>query len=328
KAGFIDGSIPEPPTGTVEHKAWERCNDLIITWLHANLDSTIKKSVLFLRTAREIWEDLEERFGYASMAQIYAFEQKLSEIKQEIISVFGFYTEIKTLWDEMQDASPLQCTDDEASAKTEAYIMFAQEERHREVLEENSQSEALAFVAKKNHTIESVIRFMDIHNILNHSKKRKLQQLILIIQEISDKITQEQFEQLLSLHDNQVKQDDNVTHEIQQSDSGHAMLAGKYCFVCSNNSEWLLDSGAIDHMCYNLECFHSYEKLKGENNFITIPDGRRVKVTHKGTVILNGTINLEHVLFVTDFKYNLISIHKLCKDLHCSVIFTDSECYI
>lgn len=33
KAGFIDGSSPEPPANSDLHKAWCRANDMVISWL-------------------------------------------------------------------------------------------------------------------------------------------------------------------------------------------------------------------------------------------------------------------------------------------------------
>ncbi|KAL2931976.1 Retrovirus-related Pol polyprotein from transposon RE2 [Bienertia sinuspersici] len=105
------------------------------------------------------------------------------------------------------------------------------------------------------------------------------------------------------------------------------MLAGKYYFVCCNHSNWLLDSGATDHICCNLEYFDACEELKGCNNYITIPDGRKVQVTHKATVVLNDCLSLDNVLFVPEFQYNLISINKLRRDLHCSIMFTKIQCY-
>ncbi|XP_074372168.1 uncharacterized protein LOC141712932 [Apium graveolens] len=75
KLSFIDKTIIKHNVGTTEFKACERCNDLVYSWLLNNLDESISRSVLFLKTAREIWLDLEDMFGYASMAQIYSIEQ-------------------------------------------------------------------------------------------------------------------------------------------------------------------------------------------------------------------------------------------------------------
>lgn len=54
KLGFVDGTIEVPDITSVEYKFWERCNNLVISWIISNLDDTIAKSVLFLQTAKEI----------------------------------------------------------------------------------------------------------------------------------------------------------------------------------------------------------------------------------------------------------------------------------
>ncbi|XP_074346317.1 uncharacterized protein LOC141685090 [Apium graveolens] len=107
KLMFVNGTVVRPATGTTEYKAWERCNDLVISWILFNLDETIARSVLFLKSARELWKDLEDRFGFASITQIYSLEQKLSELTQGQQSVSEFYTRIKTLWDSIDDIQPL-----------------------------------------------------------------------------------------------------------------------------------------------------------------------------------------------------------------------------
>lgn len=109
KIGFIDGTIMKPNPDTVDLKSWERCNDLVCSWLLCNLDDTIFRSVLFFKSTREIWLDLEERFGYASMTQIFSIQQQLADLHQAHKSVSDFFTEIKTLWDAESDISPLPC---------------------------------------------------------------------------------------------------------------------------------------------------------------------------------------------------------------------------
>lgn len=59
----------------------------------------------------ELLGDLEERFGYTSMTQVYFLEQQLTEINHGNKSVSDYFTGIKTLWDAMNDANPLpSCT--------------------------------------------------------------------------------------------------------------------------------------------------------------------------------------------------------------------------
>ncbi|XP_074359776.1 uncharacterized protein LOC141699868 [Apium graveolens] len=107
KLSFVNGTVVVPVPGTDEYKAWERCNDLVISWILYYLDETNARSVLFLKSTRDIWKDLEDRFGYASITQIYSLEQQLSELTQGQQSVSEFYTKIKTLWDSIDDTQPL-----------------------------------------------------------------------------------------------------------------------------------------------------------------------------------------------------------------------------
>ncbi|XP_074337474.1 uncharacterized protein LOC141674667 [Apium graveolens] len=111
KLVFVDSSLEKPEITSIEFKAWERCNDLVCSWLIFNLDDNIAKSVLFLKTAREIWIDLNERFGYTSMTQVYSLEQQSNKLHQGADKISEFFTKIKSLWDAMSDANPLpQCT--------------------------------------------------------------------------------------------------------------------------------------------------------------------------------------------------------------------------
>ena len=60
KVGFIDGTIAKPLITDDHYRSWERCNSMMISWLLGVLDQTIARSVLYFRTSRDIWLNLEE----------------------------------------------------------------------------------------------------------------------------------------------------------------------------------------------------------------------------------------------------------------------------
>lgn len=95
KLGFVNGSFPQPEPSTPKYPTWIRCNDLIISWLLYSLDPQISKYMLYFKTAQEIWNDLEERFGYTSGTQLYALEQQLYELTQGSQSISEYYTKLK-----------------------------------------------------------------------------------------------------------------------------------------------------------------------------------------------------------------------------------------
>lgn len=60
-SGFGDGTFKQPTDeNSFEFKAWSRCNDLVCLWILFSLDENIARSVMFRRSARDIWLYLEE----------------------------------------------------------------------------------------------------------------------------------------------------------------------------------------------------------------------------------------------------------------------------
>ncbi|OMO54213.1 Integrase, catalytic core [Corchorus capsularis] len=100
--------------------------------------------------------------------------------------------------------------------------------------------------------------------------------------------------------------------------------------VFTNNTshfhEWVLDTGATDHITYSLDVFHSVTPV--HNVFVNLPNKTKVEVTHVGTVKLSNSLILTNVLYVPKFTFNLISVGKLAFDLHCCIIVLSSCCLI
>ncbi|KAL2893640.1 Retrovirus-related Pol polyprotein from transposon RE2 [Bienertia sinuspersici] len=98
------------------------------------------------------------------------------------------------------------------------------------------------------------------------------------------------------------------------------------CLITTLNAKWIIDSGATDHFCSNLDLFDTYEKYDKTPSTITVANGKHVNIEHIGTVVFGNGIKLERVLHVPEFKYNLISTHRLCQDHECDIVFTDDKC--
>lgn len=145
---------------------------------------------------------------------------------------------------------------------------------------------------------------------------------------ISASFTKEQYSQLLNMLDKQKASEDSGVSPTETLPSSSAFFAGKMCLFSCSYAGWIVDSGATDHICYDLSKFISYKPISHTDNTITVPDGRKVPVTHIGYVKLTTNIILRDVLYVPDFHFNLISIPKLCTDMSCYVTFTSDLCII
>jgi len=75
---------------------------------------------------------------------------------------------------------------------------------------------------------------------------------------------------------------------------------------------WIIDSGANDHIKPHLSLVHSSQPIK-QPCFITMPSGQQARISHIGSVILSPAIQLQNVLCVPEFQFNLVSASKLTK---------------
>lgn len=107
KIVFVDGTLIKPLATSNSYKAWERCNSMLISWILGVLDQNIARSVLYFTTVREVWLNLEERFGQASGSLLFELQQSLFDPKQGGDSVSAFYTKIKMIWDQLDSIDPI-----------------------------------------------------------------------------------------------------------------------------------------------------------------------------------------------------------------------------
>ncbi|KAF7112856.1 hypothetical protein RHSIM_RhsimUnG0185000 [Rhododendron simsii] len=110
KLGFVDGTIEIPKEANMLRQ-WERCNDLVSSWILNSTETAIRGSILYAETAREVWLDLHDRFTQTNASKVYQLKQAIGKTTQEDTSVSSYFTRMKALWDELSSLSTVQpCT--------------------------------------------------------------------------------------------------------------------------------------------------------------------------------------------------------------------------
>lgn len=103
----MDGSIAQP-TGNLNHLAmWNRCNDMVVSWLLNSISIEIRNSVAYLTTAKQIWDDLTTRFAQTNMPRTFQLRKDLSAIQQGTLSITSYFTKFKTLVAELDNLAPI-----------------------------------------------------------------------------------------------------------------------------------------------------------------------------------------------------------------------------
>ncbi|XP_057249216.1 uncharacterized protein LOC130590683 [Beta vulgaris subsp. vulgaris] len=133
KLGFVTGGEKKDSTDEVKSEAWETCNNMVISWILTSVSESIKKSVMFVTNAAEIWRQLERRFSVANGARKYKLHKAVYETKQQGRGVAEYYTEIKSIWEEL-DALRDYPAVTKLEPEVVAYIGAVQKEEEEERL--------------------------------------------------------------------------------------------------------------------------------------------------------------------------------------------------
>ncbi|XP_058753745.1 uncharacterized protein LOC131626926 [Vicia villosa] len=91
KLHFINGVLPRPMDEDVNYLAWDRCNTMIMSWLHNSVESEIAQSILWMETAEEIWNELKARFYQGDVFRISDIQEEIYNLKQAITKIRAYH---------------------------------------------------------------------------------------------------------------------------------------------------------------------------------------------------------------------------------------------
>jgi len=100
-----------------------------------------------------------------------------------------------------------------------------------------------------------------------------------------------------------------------------------HSFCVLSQGMWILDNAASEHMCSDQSLLQNISILDSLI-LVSLPNGTQVKVTQKGKLAITENLVLNGVLLVPNFKFNLLSIKRLCEQLHSMVYFSENLCIL
>nr|KYP40407.1 hypothetical protein KK1_038256 [Cajanus cajan] len=111
KLPFTDGTLSKPDVEDPTFVAWNRGNNVVISWIYNSVSKEIITSILFATTTKEIWDDLKNRFSRKSGPIIFHLKRQLMSLQQGSDDVSTYYTKLKSIWEELASYKPnFQCT--------------------------------------------------------------------------------------------------------------------------------------------------------------------------------------------------------------------------
>jgi len=111
KYKFVNGDIAKPTRDDENYEAWERCNVMVVSWITRTLTTQIAQNTVYINNAKELWEDLKERFSKSNHFRAYDLLQEINSVKQGERTITDYFINSKILCEELDSLLPLPaCT--------------------------------------------------------------------------------------------------------------------------------------------------------------------------------------------------------------------------
>nr|TKR89916.1 hypothetical protein D5086_0000238510 [Populus alba] len=144
--------------------------------------------------------------------------------------------------------------------------------------------------------------------------------------QVSEMSHKDEVRPTVSLSETQLKQLLSLLNNHEDSSSSKANAVTKPGFSELDNHNWIIDSGATDHITSSSELLNENKDCSLPP--VLLPSGDKADIIAKGSLPLNSVYYLHDVLSVPTFKVDLMSVSRLTRSLNCSVTFLPYWCIL
>ncbi|XP_019255114.1 PREDICTED: uncharacterized protein LOC109233701 [Nicotiana attenuata] len=338
KIGFIDGSCTKPVVNSPQYRQWDRCNNMVISWLINSLSPDIAESVQYFETAESIWKQLNNRYGTVNGTKQHLNDATIT-IPDTVYNIL--------LQDEKQRqvVPNTQLNPESASFNASSNInrfpsqlsftkQYTQRVNFDSISQKSNITLSCKYCKKPGHTIEKCYKLHGFPSNFKFTKGKKFSTTASAEGKTSEPsamysptdqsslipgLTKEQCSQLMQLLSQSILGESGSQPVLM----GSANFAGSTSSlpVCLNGSStvrmltsvagrvWIVDSGATDYMTSNKDLLFNITPLPVPY-LVSLPNGYKVKVTCTGSLTMLPSFTLHSVLYIPSFHYNLISVSK------------------
>ncbi|XP_055812079.1 uncharacterized protein LOC129881995 [Solanum dulcamara] len=291
KLGLVDRMCRKEMYGEELWCQWERANAIVLSWLLNSVSKSLLSRIAFASNASSVWTDLQER-GHTkeSCYKVVGYPPDFKS-KRKAQSANMVYADTNSLTNQSQQSGQTNFSYGLNTNVTDEALW--------------SRNSTVQHTADKSPTTNS-----------NKAAEREIKQLLQ-----GCTFTKDQYEQILMMMNQQSGSRANAP------DCNKANNAGKALCVTETSDVWIVDTGAINHMVSKLQMLLTESVLQlNTPKDVCLPNGGITKVTHIDSCSLPSKSLITNMFHIPEFKYNLMSVSKITKELGCSVSFFPDFC--
>ncbi|XP_075473408.1 uncharacterized protein LOC142504424 [Primulina tabacum] len=234
KTAFIDGTCARPPAGSPTSNQWERCNALILSWIMNSVSKNIFGGIVYSSDASVVWSDLKDQFDKVNGSRIFSIHRELGKLTQGNDTISVYFCRLKQLWDEYSSLVVLPSCECTAA---------------RKYVEHDQQHRLLQFLMGLNDS------YMHIRTVAHNVTGDIVEPSPKTAARSGSSFTPAQYAEILQLLEGTAlisSHTNAAAKPLQGTDTSAANMAGQ--FHDSAQADWIIDTGANEHMTGNFHC--------------------------------------------------------------------------
>ncbi|XP_070055229.1 uncharacterized protein [Nicotiana tomentosiformis] len=102
KVGFITGKCKKSGSNDATFNQWARCDDMVTSWIFNSLSNDLADSLQYVNDAKELWQELEDRYDHINGAKLYQLQKEINDLSQGAFDIIGYNTKMKRFWEELK----------------------------------------------------------------------------------------------------------------------------------------------------------------------------------------------------------------------------------
>ncbi|XP_075101952.1 uncharacterized protein LOC142177370 [Nicotiana tabacum] len=315
KLGFIDGTCIEPKLDSADYPLWSRANDMVTSWLLNSLSKDIGNSVIYSKTARNLWNNLEHsaRGNILMMSPLPSMDFAYSLLLQDENQREAFVnlvhkgrvhkgTTIKDKGDGVIHQNPInnQQKNKAAKEKCNPNVSCTHCMRTGHVKADCYRLIGFPddFLFTKSNNYKASIKGNAViggqDNEINPNPNNEG-----VVGSQNQSFSREQISELVNIIKQvQVGYAGNTGSEISvNAVAGTILKHSGICLIVFKTKTWIIDLGASEHMCFDSSSFQELCPLPIPVH-IGLSNSFQLYVTHIGTVCIQNDMILEKVPLV------------------------------
>ncbi|XP_076888654.1 uncharacterized protein LOC143539135 [Bidens hawaiensis] len=306
KLGSVNGICERPTDDEVLKSQWDMCNSIVLTWILNSLCEELYVGQIYSQFASDVWTELKETYEKIDGLVVFNMFQEINLLKQNGDSVSDYYHKLNTLWKQLDAMVQLPSCSCQASKgfndfntliKLMQFLMglddVYQPVRTNLLTREPLPSVKVAF---------SIISREESHRNSNSSAKSQGQNVGCF----------EIIGYPQGPRPRGYQKPNTSNNGASSSISVASTLTPEQRFFFKIKSNWVIDSGANQHMTMSDKYVIDPVDVSEYNISVKHPNGSNAKVTKIGKIKLSNEVVLQDVFVVPEYcdsltKKNLVT---------------------